>query len=125
LIDKEICKKDIDEVLQMITTLANIYQDKQQLPHKLELENTIEAALSFEIQQNSLTRRYAIENKDDNSHTMASIVTDNVIKTLSQHMSKEHINRNMISRDIVSAGIKKIRKANGFFYGIKDTSKCT
>ena len=75
-----------------------------------------------ELKQRDLTVEYARLFKDDNAQTMASVVVDNVIKYLSKHINEEQINKNMVSKDLIISGVKKMRKANGYVYGIEDTS---
>jgi hypothetical protein len=75
-----------------------------------------------ELKQRNLTLEYARLFKDDNTQTMASVVVNNVMKYLSKHIKEEHIKKNMISKDLIISGIKKMRRANGYVYGIEDTS---
>lgn len=85
-------------------------------------DHDIIGIIDREVKQRYLTNEYARLFKDDNAQTMASVVINNISNYLSKHIKEEHINKNMISKDLITAGIKKMRKANGYVYGIEDTS---
>lgn len=73
--------------------------------------------------QATLTEKYVQRYKNDAVSTMANVVIDNVYKYLLKEIKDEHlVNKNQIGQDLVDLGVKKVRKAKGYMYGIEDTS---
>lgn len=73
--------------------------------------------------QKYCTKMYVDKYKNDKMETPASIVVDNVLCQLRKDLPETSINKNQISTDLVELGVKKMRKAKGYVYGIEDTSK--
>lgn len=74
--------------------------------------------LSACITQLSETKKYVEMYKNDVIETLASLVIDNIYSYLSKSGTLKHINRNRISQDLVTLGVRKTRKAKGYVYGI-------
>jgi len=70
------------------------------------------------------TQKYVEKYKDDNAETIAIVALERTYNYLVKHMylNKESINKNKIGQDLVSLGVKKTRKSQGYFYGLKDES---
>ena len=66
------------------------------------------------------TKEYVKHFKDENSETIASQVTDKIITFLSYFLKNGEINNNNIGKNLVDLGVKKTRKAAGYFYNIKN-----
>ena len=72
--------------------------------------------------QKFFTKQYVEKYKDDNAEMLASIALDKAYQYLFEKMDigKESINRNRIGQDLVFLGVKKVRKRQGYFYGLRD-----
>lgn len=84
------------------------------------IENGIDKPKESTITQKTLTENYINKYKNDNIETLASKVIDNIINYLVEE-KLEIINKNDIGKDLVDLGVKKIRKSNGFVYGLEDS----
>lgn len=72
--------------------------------------------------QRFYTEKYVEKYKDDNAEMLASIALDKAYQYLFEKMDigKESINRNRIGQDLVQLGVKKVRKSQGYFYGLRE-----
>ena len=68
------------------------------------------------------TEKYVEKYKDDNAEMLASIALDKAYQYLFEKMDigKDSINRNRIGQDLVFLGVKKVRKSQGYFYGLRE-----
>lgn len=130
---------DIDDLYQLMKVLHSntITKDTFTQSKQCDIDNKVISSVSDEENarrfiaefeekaalecQRELTHKYADLYKDDNMQSMANVVIDDVMKYLSRHMDKNKRNQNKISGDLVSAGIKKTRKENGYVYGVKSS----
>lgn len=131
--NKELKEKDVEDMNRIIGTLHMSYKKQSNVEtiavgQEKEIQDLSQTSTTISFKpihqlQKQITMTYADMYKDDTLQTTANVVIENVDAFLSKHMDGKLTNKNFISKDLVAAGIKKVRRATGFVYGIKDTSK--
>ncbi len=113
-----ITKQLIEELFELIKIL-NTNDLEEEDPCKDEKNQEPKMDL-----QHIVTKTYVDQYKNDNVETVASTVIDNVYKYLKQSaLHENYINKNKIGQDLVTLGVKKVRKSKGYFYGMEDSNE--
>lgn len=132
LSNKQMDHDMLDEVTRLCTLLSSFLfpdkniHEKEKEDHRTEVADNTNVLNNFSLSNTQLqymhTKEYVETNKDDELEIEASRVIENVYIYLRCKLPDKCINRNQIGEDLVNLGVKKIRKAKGYFYGIKNVS---
>ncbi len=124
-INKNIITKQFVEELSELIKILNTNDLAEEDPTKDKTggeKNNQDSKMDL---QHIFTKMYVDQYKNDNVETIASTVIDNVYKHLknSSRLHENLINKNKIGQDLVNLGVKKVRKAKGYFYGMEDSNE--
>ena len=121
--------QNIQDIIYDLKSLANILEP---MAPNYESPNSEEDAsdepmtktpISDALKQYEKTKEYVVKYKDDNHKMSAASVVEQVYDYIKEQTKDDPItiNKRLISIHMVELGVQKIRKANGYMYGIKDS----